>query len=235
MSSHSHIGIAACSAPGAALCYETICSEGCKLFGAHEHPEVSLHAVSFAEHVRRVNQGDWMGIGEILLRSAEKLAQIGADFVICPDNTAHLGLDLVRSQSPIPWLHIVDAIVDAAASGGFRRVGLLGTRVMVESQLYPKKLYPAGLDFCRPTAADRETVDKIIFEDLVYGRITQEARAALNAIITRLKEDDDCDAVILGCTELPLVITDDTAILPTLDSTRLLAHMALERAAIVIE
>ena len=225
----AHIGIVACSAPGAALCYQTICSEGAEFLGPHEHPEVSLHAVSFAGHVRLMERNDWAGVGEILLRSAEKLAQIGADFVICPDNTAHLGLDLVRSRLPIPWLHIVDAVVEAAVKRGFRRAGLLGTGAMVNSTLYPEKLRAAGLDFRRPAADDREAVDRIIFSDLVYGRLTQEARDVLHAAIVRLK-DDGCDTVILGCTELPLVVTGD-APLPVLDSTRLLARAALQRAA----
>lgn len=225
-----HIGIAACSAPGAALCYETICAEGPALLGAYEHPEISLHAVSFAEHVRLLRLNDWAGVGEILLQSAEKLAKIGADFVICPDNTAHLGLDFVLARSPIPWLHIADAVAQAAGKAGYRRVGLLGTRALVESSLYPEKLLREGIDCCRPSAADRDTVDRIIFEELVHGRVTSQARAELAAIITRLKENDSCDAVILGCTELPLAITSDVAVLPTLDSTRLLARMALERA-----
>ncbi len=225
----AHIGIVACSAPGAALCYETICSEGCALIGPHEHPEVSLHAFSFAEHVRRIEQDDWAGVGELLLHSAEKLAKIGADFVICPDNTAHLGLDFVLSRSPLPWLHIVDAVVQAASTLGFRRLGLLGTRALVESSLYPDRLHQASLDFRRPPATDRDAVNRIIFEELVYSRVTQKARFALSAIITRLKEDG-CDAVVLGCTELPLVITSDASALPMLDSTRLLARVALERA-----
>jgi aspartate racemase len=226
-----HIGIAACSAPGAALCYETICTEGAALLGPHEHPEISMHAVSFAEHVRLIRVNDWAGVGELLLQSAGKLAQIGADFVICPDNTAHLGLDFVLERSPVPWLHIVDAVVLAAVKAGYRRVGLLGTRALVESPLYPERLLRAGLDCRRPSAADRETVDRIIFDDLVYSRVTPQARAELRAIIARLKQNDECDAVILGCTELPLAIAGDVSVLPTLDSTRLLARMALERAA----
>ncbi|HUZ04158.1 MAG TPA: aspartate/glutamate racemase family protein, partial [Acidobacteriaceae bacterium] len=131
---------------------------------------------------------------------------------------------------PIPWLHIVDAVAQAAVREGYQRVGLLGTRALVESPLYPERLLRAGLDFRRPSAADRETVDRIIFEDLVYGRVTPQAQVELGAILARLKQNDSCDAVILGCTELPLAIPADGAVLPTLDSTRLLARMALERA-----
>ncbi|HEV2645998.1 MAG TPA: amino acid racemase [Acidobacteriaceae bacterium] len=226
----AHIGIVACSAPGAALCYETICAEGAALLGPHEHPEISLHTFSFSQHVRCIELNDWSGVGKLLLRSAEKLASIGADFVICPDNTAHLGLDSVLGASPIPWLHIVDAVVRAAQKAGYRRVGLLGTKALVESELYPERLHRAGIDCRRPDAAERESVNRIIFEELVYGQVTTPAQKELAQIITRLKHEESCDAVILGCTELPLAVTSEMSVLPTLDSTRLLARLALERA-----
>jgi len=226
----AHIGIVACSAPGAALCYETICAQGCALLGSHAHPEISLHAFSFAEHVRLINCNDWPGVGELLLRSAEKLAKLGADFVICPDNTAHLGLDYVRARSPIPWLHIADVVVKSARNAGFRRLAVLGTQALMESSLYSQRLRSAGIESCIPDAEERQSIDRIIFTELVYGRISEEACGALSAIIARLRDAEACDAVILGCTELPLIVTNDVSALPVLDSTRLLARMALERA-----
>ena len=123
-----HIGIVACSAEGAALCYRTICVEGADLLGPHAHPEVSMHTPSLAEYVRCLEREDWQGVGELMLASAHKLARIGADFLICPDNTIHQALPLITSRSPLPWLHIADAVADHAADRGFRRLGLLGTR-----------------------------------------------------------------------------------------------------------
>src|SRR5262245_66221725 len=109
-----HIGIVACSAEGAALCYRTICTEGPALLGAHGHPEVSMHTHSLADYVACLERGDWQGVGELMLASAEKLARIGADFLICPDNTIHQALPHVEPRSPRPWLHIAEVVADEA-------------------------------------------------------------------------------------------------------------------------
>src|SRR6185312_10021046 len=99
-----HIGIVACSAEGAALCYKTICVEGEKLLGRYAHPEVSIHTPSFADYMQCIDRDDWQGVGELMLSSAEKLAKMGADFLICPDNTVHKALPYVLPRSPLPWL-----------------------------------------------------------------------------------------------------------------------------------
>ena len=140
----AHIGIVAGSAEGAALCYRTICVEGAALLGTHAHPQVSLHGNSLSDYMACVDRGDWQGVGELMLASADKLAAIGADFLICPDNTFHQGLPYIERRSPRPWLHIADAVVAAAVARGFRRLGLLGTRWLVESALYPDRLAAAA-------------------------------------------------------------------------------------------
>ena len=109
-----HIGIVACSAEGAALCYRTICVEGARLLGPHAHPEVSMHTPSLAEYVRHLDRDDWRGVGELMLGSAEKLARVGADFLICPDNTIHQALPYVEPRSPLPWLHIAGGVAEEA-------------------------------------------------------------------------------------------------------------------------
>src|SRR5438105_5029559 len=119
-----HIGIVACSAEGAALCYRTICLEGAALLGAHDHPEVSLHTHPLAEYVRRMHRADWPGVGELMLSSARKLAATGADFLVCPDNTIHQALPHVEPRSPLPWLHIADVVAASARERRFRRIGL---------------------------------------------------------------------------------------------------------------
>ena len=101
-----HIGIVACSAEGAALCYRTICVEGAAFVGAHGHPEVSMHTPSLADYMQHIYRDDWQGVAGLMLASAEKLAKIGADFLICPDNTIHQALPLIEARSPLPWLHI---------------------------------------------------------------------------------------------------------------------------------
>ena len=225
----SHIGIVACSAEGASLCYRTICAEGAQLLGPHDHPEISMHTHSLAEYMRCINPGNWQGVCELMLSSAEKLAKIGADFLICPDNTIHQAMQYIESRSPLPWLHIAEVAAAQAAERGYRRLGLTGTRWLVESEVYPEKLAARGLSWMRPERIEREEINRIIFEELVYGVFKPEALAYFQRVINRMKEEG-CDAVVLGCTEIPLIVDDTNSPLPTLDSTRLLARAALRRA-----
>ena len=225
-----HIGIVACSAEGAALCYRTVCTEGAALLGPHAHPEVSLHSQSLADYMACIYRDDWAGVGELMLASAEKLAAIGADFLICPDNTIHQALPFIEARSPLPWLHIAEVVAAEAAARGFRRLAITGTRWLVGSEIYPDKLTARGLAHLRPTVEEREEINRLIMDELVYGRFTPEQVAYFQQVIGRMK-DQGCDAVILGCTELPLILNDTNSPLPTLDSTRLLAQAALKRAA----
>jgi aspartate racemase len=224
-----HIGIAACSAEGAALCYKTICVEGERVLGTYAHPEVSMHTPSFADYMDRIHRGDWAGVGALMLASAQKLARIGADFVICPDNTIHQALPLIAARSPLPWLHIAEEVAAHAAERGFRKIGITGTRWLVASDVYPDKLAARGIDWVRPDDDEREEVNRIIMDELVCSRFEPKSVAYLQRVIEGLKTRG-CDAVVLGCTELPLVLDDGNSALPTLDSTRLLARAALRRA-----
>ena len=212
----AHIGIVACSAEGAALCYKTICIEG------GDHPEVSMHNHSLAKYVQCIERNDWDGVGDLMLDSAEKLAKCGADFLICPDNTIHQAFPYVEARSPLPWIHIADAVRDEASLRGFGRIGLTGTRWLVEGPVYPK-------NFVRPSKSELDEIHRIIFEELTNGIFKPEAVAHFQRVITRMQEQG-CDAVGLCCTEIPLLMNDANSPLPTLDSTRLLARAALRRA-----
>ncbi|MGO9830037.1 MAG: aspartate/glutamate racemase family protein [Myxococcaceae bacterium] len=224
-----HIGIVACSAEGAALCYSTLCVEGPRLLGPLAHPEVTLHSHSLADYMHLIDRGDWEGVGALMLSSASKLAQTGAEFLICPDNTIHRALPYVLSRCQLPWLHIAEVVAEQAAERGFRRLGLTGTRWLLESDIYPTQLAARGLGFARPDADECREMSRIIMDELVCGVFKPEATAYFQRVIGRMK-DAGCDAVILGCTELPLVLNDSNSPLPTLDSTRLLARAALRRA-----
>ena len=224
-----HIGIVACSAEGAALCYKTICVEGAQLLGPHAHPEVSMHTPSLADYVTCLERGDLPGVANLMLGSAEKLARIGAAFLICPDNTIHEALPMVLPRSPLPWLHIAEVVAAEAVARGFRRLGITGTRWLVDSEVYPQALAARGLGYLRPTSAERDEANRIIMEELVYDQFKPKSVAYFQRVIARMK-DEGCDAVILGCTEIPLIISDANSPLPTLDSTRLLARAALRRA-----
>lgn len=224
-----HIGIVACSAEGAALCYKTICVEGARFLGPHGHPEVSLHTHSLADYVECLDRGDRKGVAELMLSSARKLAKAGADFLVCPDNTIHQAMPDVLPHSPLPWLHIAEVVAEEAVARGFKRLGITGTRWLVDSEVYPEKLAARGLGYLRPTAAERDETNRIIMDELVCSVFTPQAVATYQRVMGRMKAEG-CDAVVLGCTEIPLIMNDDNSPLPTLDSTRLLARAALKRA-----
>jgi aspartate racemase len=224
-----HIGIVACSTEGAALCYRTISLEGSQMMGPHDHPEISLHSHSLAKYMQHISAGDWAGVAELMLSSAERLARSGADFLICPDNTIHQAFDLVEHRSPRPWLHIAREVAKEAQRLQFKRLAVLGTRYLMEGPVYPEKLKAAGIDYRIPGADERERLDRIIMDELVNAQFLPQSLAYYVEVIQSLK-DDDCDAVVLGCTEIPLLVTPENSPLPTLDSTRLLARAAVRKA-----
>jgi aspartate racemase len=188
-----------------------------------------MHTPSLAEYLKCLDRGDLAGVGDLMLTSARKLAAIGADFLICPDNTIHQAFAYVQPRSPLPWLHIAEVVADEAVARGYRSLGLTGTRWLVDSNVYREKLDPLGLECVRPSTAQRDGINQIIMDELVRGVIRPESISYFQTVIQGLKEQG-CDAVILGCTEIPLIINDQNSALPTLDSTRLLARAALRRA-----
>jgi aspartate racemase len=225
-----HIGIVGCSAPGAALCYETICMEGVGLAGENQAgPEVSLHTHPFSEYMRRIKAGDWQAVAELMLSSAEKLAGIGAEFIVAPCNTIHYAFESVAARSPLPWLHIAEAVAVEANRLGYRRVVLLGTKLMMEAPIYPSKFAHAGIELLIPEEPERDRINHFIFEEMVFGNFTPEARRYCLGVVERLR-NQGCDAVGLCCTELPLLFRGEDVSLPLLDSTRILARAALRRA-----
>jgi aspartate racemase len=224
-----HIGILACSIPGAALCYETIGIEGAKLMGEWGHPQITLHNIPMSEYMPLVERDDWQGVADIMLRSAEALARAGADFLICPDNTLHQAFPLLLPRSPRPWLHIAEEVACEAKRRGFRRVGLTGTKFLVNGPVYPPKFAEAGIELCLPSLEAREAINRIIFGELVYRKFLPESLACFQQVIECFK-NQGCQAVALSCTEIPLLVNDTNSPLPTLDSTRLLAWAALRKA-----
>jgi aspartate racemase len=224
-----HIGIVACSTEGAALCYRTISLEGAQMIGRHDHPEVSLHSYSLAEYMKCIDSNDWAGVAELMLGSAEKLARAGADFLICPDNTIHQAFDLVEHRSPRPWLNIAREVAAEAKQRGHRRLAVLGTRYLMEGPVYREALQAAGIEHRVPAAEQRERINDIIFNELVNGQFLPRSLAYHIEVIRELK-DEGCDAVVLGCTEIPLLVMPEDSPLPPLDSTRLLARAAVRKA-----
>lgn len=224
-----HIGIVACSAEGAALCYRTICMEAPREMGAHCHPEITVHTHPLSEYMIHIRSAAWDRVADLMLSSTEKLHRAGADFAVCPDNTIHEAFPFVESESPIPWLHIARSVAEEASKRGFKKLALLGTKYLMTGPVYPEALRTFGIGYEIPGPDDRERIDTVIFTELVNARFTERSRLYFNEVMTRLKERG-CDAAVLGCTEIPLIVDPEDAPLPTLDSTRLLARAALRKA-----
>jgi aspartate racemase len=224
-----HVGIVACSAEGAALCYRTLCAEAPDFMGEYMHPEVSMHTHPLGEYMVHIRSGAWQEVAKLMLFSVQKLSDIGAEFAICPDNTIHQAYELVIAKSPIPWLHIAEAVADEAKTKGFGSLALTGTKYLMTGPVYPEVLKKHSISCQIPDAGDLEKIDAMIFRELVNGIFLEESRLYFNEVAQKLK-DRGCDAVVLGCTEIPLLVDPNDCPLPTLDSTRLLARVALKEA-----
>jgi aspartate racemase len=224
-----HLGILAHSVEGALLCFRTFCQEGFQRIGPHDHPDVTMDCIPLARSMPAWDAGDLPVIREILATSVSRLAAAGADFFVCPDNTAHEALEAGEPDLALPGLHIADVVAARAADAGYRRVGILGTRYLMDGPVYPPALAARGIETVVPPPDDRGFVNAVIFDELVNGVVTEASRAGFVRIIGDFK-DRGCDAVALVCTEIPLLITPEVAPLPTLDSTRLLARAAFEVA-----
>lgn len=224
-----HIGIVGGSAEGAALCYRTICTEAEASMGEHMHPEVSMHTFALGDYMARIERGDWDDVAYMMARSATKLADVGAEFAICPDNTFHQAYAEAVEASPIPWLHIAEVVAVAAKARGYAKVGVTGTAFLTGGPVYSAAFEDSGIGVEVPSDDDREIMNTIIFDRLVKGTFNDEDRATFNSIFARLGERG-CDAVVMGCTEIPILMDGVETALPTLDSTRLLARAALEYA-----
>lgn len=224
-----HIGIVGCSAEGAALCYRTICAESEAQMGEHSHPEVSMHTYPLADYTPHFPSEDWDAVGDLMCRSAAKLAAIGAEFAISPDNTIHQAWEYVTRESPIPWLHIADTVAIQAKASGFEKVGITGTEFLTTGPVYPTALGKFDIAYEIPKASDRQEINRIIFGELVKGIFSSESKAYFNSVFDKLREQG-CDAVIMGCTEIPLLMDGVETPVPTLDSTRILARAAIDYA-----
>jgi len=224
-----HIGIVACSAEGAALCYKTICIEAQEKLFKYRHPEITMHTPPLSDYMQHIWNGNWEGVAELMLNSARIVAKAGADFAICPDNTIHQAYNFMISRSPIPWLHIAEVVGEEAKQRKFKHLGILGTKYLMNSSVYTDALKKFKITSEIPDVSDQDKVDKIIFEELVNGVFLEESRKEINKIIQKLAKKN-CDAVVLGCTEIPLLVDPNDCPVPILDSTRLLARAAIKNA-----
>ena len=223
------IGILAHSAEGAALCFLEAVHEGERRLGAHAHPDIVMDIEAMGASMDDWERGDHAPIAERFRRAAVRLAVAGAEFFICPDNTAHMALEAATRKLPLPGLHVAEVVAEEAARRGFAKIGITGTLWTMEGPVYPLAFARRGLGHATPKRDAREDVQRIIFDELVRGQVLENSRRRLAAIVEGLKRQG-CDAVVLGCTELPMLLGDTTSPLPVLDSTRLLARAAVDVA-----
>ena len=224
-----HIGIVSVNYEGTALCYRSICEEAAAILGEHQHPQMTIHSFPLADYLPFISKLDWEGVAGLMLESAEKVARAGADFAISPCNSAHEAFEFVRSRSPIPWLHIAEVVGDAAASRGLSTLGVLGSRFLMEGNVYRDVLSERGIETVIPNANEREKINTLILDELVKGILRDSTREVFREISSQMA-DRGCDGVVMGCTEIPLILSQDDVEVPLLDSTRLLAKAALAEA-----
>ena len=224
-----HVGILATTPEGAALCFRVFCQHGASELAPHDHPDVTLDCIALARSLPAWERADYQSVRATLAVSVQRLAQAGADFFACPDNTTHIALEQPGADLALPGLHIAEVVADQAARDGYTRVGLLGTKYTMDGPVYPRALTAQGIAAEVPVAQDRAILHEIILAELLNGVFTERARREYARIIERLAARG-CDAVGLVCTEIPLLVPPDASPLPVLDSTRLLARAAFEAA-----
>jgi aspartate racemase len=224
-----HIGIAAVSPEGAALFYRNIFRQASHLLEPHQHPRVTLHNEPLALYIDAFRTNDWHTIGNLLRRSAEILARSGAVFCLCPDNAVAHGIQLAESGSPIPWLTMPDLVAKAVEADRRKVVGLIGTKMVTTGSTYQTHLGLRGIQVLVPDAGEAEEMDRIIFAELIFGDIRPRSQVTVLRIIDNLASKG-CEGVILGCSEAPLLVTQENSHLPIYDAADILARGALHRA-----
>ena len=223
------IGIVAHSFEGAALCFLTACREGAVHLGPHMHPNIVMSAVPLALSMPGWEANDYSAVGKFLAEGVQVVADAGADFFVCPDNTAHIVLEQIAGELPIPGLHIADVVCHELSQHGWKHVGLLGTRWTMTGPVYEYALQRHGLERLIPGEATREQLNAAIFDELCLGIFNASTTDLFLGAIADLKSRG-AECVILGCTEIPLIVTPENSPLPTVDSTRLLAKYAVLEA-----
>lgn len=223
------IGIVAHSTEGAALCFLTACREGAERLGPHMHPPIIMSAVPMALSMPGWEANDYAAVGNFLAQGVKQVAAAGAEFYVCPDNTAHIVLERIAADLPIPGLHIAEVVCSEIAARGWKRVGLLGTNWTMTGPVYAKALRSRGMECLIPDDPTRQRLHAAIFDELCQSIFTESTTQHFIAAIRDLQQRG-AECVILGCTEIPLIINPENSPLPVLDSTRLLAKNAVAEA-----
>ena len=209
--------------------YEYITRTYTQRFGDYGYPEIIIYSVSFQPYVDWPNEGRWDLVARGLSEAAQRLEAAGADFVLIATNTMHLVFDEVQASVDVPMLSLLDAVGEAILGRGIGTVGLLGTKFTMEKTFYQDALARKGIAVLVPEADDRAYVNDVIYNELVAGQIRDESRAGYVGVIERLAERG-AEGVILGCTEIPLLVSQADVGLPLFDTTTIHAEAALRYA-----
>lgn len=199
-----------------------------KLGGLHS-AKVILYSVDFAEIEKCQADGDWDKSADILTKAAQSLQRAGADFIVICTNTMHKVAPQIQSQIYIPIIHIADATAETLINAGIKNVALLGTKYTMTQDFYKNRLIVKGLNVIVPNDIDIEKVNHIIYNELCLGIISDKSRDVYKQVIENLK-DKGAEAVILGCTEIGLLIKQDDSILPVFDTAEIHAKMVAEKS-----
>ena len=213
------------------MCIRTICTEGPKLSGAsHNHPEVSLHIIPLAHYMRHLDKGEHHQIADLMLKSAEKLASIGAQMLISPDSSVHAAMPFVLPKSPLPWLSVSEVVAEATLIAGYKKLGLLGTNWVIDSGVYQQTLAAYQMECLTPPSSTTEAIDDIMVSEMFQGVHKIESFRFLQAAAQELRKQG-CEAIILGISEMSLMLTTENLGLPVLSPAKLLAQEALRCVA----
>lgn len=224
-----HLGIVGVSPEGAAICYRQVFRHAAQILPAHLQPVVSVHNLPFADYVDAIRRDDWRAVGEMLRDSAARLASIGAEFCFSPDNAVQQAVQIAEVGCPIPWMKMTDAVGGAIARDGRHTVGVIGTKVVTGGSVYQTDLGIRGIKLVRPSDEDADTLESIIFDELVHGRVCDASRNTVIGIVERLGQHG-CEGVILGCSEAPLAITDANSPLPVYNASEIMSEQAVRHA-----
>jgi aspartate racemase len=227
---HERIGILGGMSPESTVeYYQYITRAYIERFGDHGYPEVIIYSVSFQPYVDWPQQDRWDLVAQGLSEAAQRLEAAGVDFIVIATNTMHLVFDQVQASVSVPMLSLLDVVGEAILTRGMKMVGLLGTKFAMEKGFYQDALARKGITVLVPDEDDREYVNTVIYDELVAGQIRDESRAGFVTIINELAERG-AEGVILGCTEIPLLVGEEDAGMPLFDTTVIHAEAALNYA-----
>jgi len=225
-----HIGIVGAGPEGAALFFGRVWHHAQRLLPPEQQPVITLHNERLSSYIAAIHRQDWLGVSRLLVRSADVLARAGAAFCVTPDQALIHGIHIAQANSPIPWVNPAELVAQAVQGAGHKTVGLIGTKLVMQSSTYQSILGIRGIRVEIPSEVECDRLDTIIFEELVYGRFKPESQSAVLQTVNGLARRG-CEGVILGCSEAPLVVTSQNCSIRIYDAVDILAEHVVRHAS----